>query len=65
MRKIKRDGREWSRRMHGLVETYLDLKQCGICGSPRHNGYLCWFCGLDDGVAEDYPKSRRPSREEV
>ncbi|MDF0506540.1 50S ribosomal protein L32 [Burkholderia cenocepacia] len=48
MRKIKEGSRTWKRREKEVRETYAPcIVPCKTCGSPRHQQYICRYCGKE------------------
>jgi hypothetical protein len=43
-RKIEYGGRTWRTRLSQLAESYIKVRVCPDCGSPRADGYVCIFC---------------------
>lgn len=48
-RKIEFGKREWNIRLKSYYDLYINdtIEQCIKCGSPKHEMYICWFCGDD------------------
>jgi ribosomal protein L32 len=48
IRKIKEGSKEYVRREKEVLATYApSLVNCKTCGSPRHEHYICLFCGKE------------------
>ncbi len=45
MKKIKRDGRAYRRRLVEVLLGFCLVDDCARCGSPRMKGYCCTYCG--------------------
>jgi hypothetical protein len=46
VRKVREGSREWLRREKQFLELYRPRQDnCKTCGSPKHVGYTCWYCG--------------------
>lgn len=45
-RVIWEDSREYRKREREMKELYAPaLIRCNRCGSPRHQSYICQYCG--------------------
>ncbi len=49
IRKIKKDGREYNRRVVEVAIGFCpQILTCKTCGSPTLKGYCCTYCGEID-----------------
>lgn len=47
-KRVEEGSAKWKQRRKEILETYAPpIKSCKNCGSPRHESYICVYCGKE------------------